>query len=113
MLIQTFSKVLITLDYEANKAFIAEFLCINKSKPQLQCQGHCFLKKQLKKAEQAEQQTAGSNQKKSGDITLFCQPLFSLRPEGAGSVPARYASLYPGAASGRLFAVFHPPQFPV
>jgi len=113
MLIQTFSKVLITLDYEANKAFIAEFLCINKSKPQLQCQGQCFLKKQLKKAEQAEEQTAGSNQKKSGDITLFCQALFALKPAPAPSAPVLPPSLSSGAASGRPFALFHPPRFTV
>ena len=113
MLIQTFSKVFITLDYEANKAFIAAFLCINKSKPQLQCQGHCFLKKQLKKAEQAEQQAAGNNQKKALDIILFCQALFCLPPAQAGREAVDHPGITPGAAAGRLFAIFHPPRFTV
>ena len=35
--------------YEINKPFIAENYCENKAKPQLQCEGQCFLNKNLKK----------------------------------------------------------------
>ena len=113
MLIQTFSKVLVMLNYEANKAYIAAVLCINKSKPELHCQGHCYLKKQLKKAEQTEQQAAGQNQKKSPDLTLYCQALFSLSPALPGTAPAGHPQLIPGVASGRPGAIFHPPRFAV
>lgn len=113
MLIQTFSKVLITLNYEANKGYIAEFLCINKSKPQLACKGHCFLKKQLKKAEQAEQQSAGHNQKKSLEITLFCQALFSLTATPPGHNPIDHPKVIIGAATSSPAAIFHPPPFAV
>lgn len=37
--------------YELNKDYVAEVLCINKDKPELECNGKCYLNKQLKKAD--------------------------------------------------------------
>ncbi|MEZ5018396.1 MAG: hypothetical protein R2800_15150 [Flavipsychrobacter sp.] len=37
--------------YEINKEYIAAELCENKDKPQLQCNGKCYLKKQIDKVE--------------------------------------------------------------
>jgi hypothetical protein len=38
------------IEYEINKKYIAEVLCENKDKPMMHCNGKCYLKKQLKKA---------------------------------------------------------------
>ena len=53
---QTFYPVTIYAFYYGNKNYIAATLCENKNKPQLHCNGKCFIKKQLKKAEQEQQQ---------------------------------------------------------
>jgi len=37
-------------NYLINQNYIAEFLCINKDKPELECNGKCYLAKQLKEA---------------------------------------------------------------
>ena len=42
------------LYYNLNKAYIITRLCENKSNPGLHCNGHCYLSKQLKKAEEGE-----------------------------------------------------------
>ena len=42
------------IEYELNKKYIAEVLCENKDKPEMHCNGHCHLKKQLKKANAME-----------------------------------------------------------
>lgn len=39
--------VLPLLEYVANKDYIAEVLCINKEKVELNCQGKCYLMQQL------------------------------------------------------------------
>jgi len=44
--------------YHLNKQYITNQLCINKSNPSIHCQGHCYLVKQLKRAEQREKQSA-------------------------------------------------------
>ncbi len=38
--------------YEINKQYVATVLCENKAKPQMKCNGKCYLKKQLAKAEE-------------------------------------------------------------
>lgn len=43
------------IEYAVNKDFIAKVLCINKDKPQMNCEGKCHLEKQLKKAEEETQ----------------------------------------------------------
>jgi len=108
MMLQSFSKVLIVLNYQANKNFIAEFLCVNRQKPQLHCEGHCFLKKELNKAEEAQKKSTHQNQK--FEITLFCQNLFRVN-----FIPdIKIKSYLAFKPSCYLFSVllnnFHPPQ---
>lgn len=43
--------VLPLLEYVANKDYIAEVLCVNKEKVQLNCQGKCYLMQQLRAQE--------------------------------------------------------------
>ena len=43
--------------YHLNKEYIVNQLCVNKNNPILHCDGHCYLSKQLKKAEQGEKQS--------------------------------------------------------
>lgn len=42
------------VEYMLNQDYIAEFLCINKDKPKLQCHGKCHLAKQLSKQNENE-----------------------------------------------------------
>lgn len=43
--------------YNLNIKYITEKLCENKSKPELKCNGKCFLKKKLTEADKAEKET--------------------------------------------------------
>ena len=47
--LQTFSKVIIIVNYEVNKDFIVKVLYINKEKPQVHCNGKYYLKKKIDK----------------------------------------------------------------
>ncbi|TWO33707.1 hypothetical protein E1J38_002725 [Seonamhaeicola sediminis] len=42
------------VEYVLNQDYIAEFLCINKDKPELQCNGKCHLAKEIKKQQEQE-----------------------------------------------------------
>ncbi|MBL7692442.1 MAG: hypothetical protein JNM41_12680 [Flavipsychrobacter sp.] len=46
-MLQTFSAAIVVSEYLANKKFIAEKLCENRSRPQLHCNGKCYLKKKI------------------------------------------------------------------
>ena len=45
----------IFLQYEFNKEYIIQNYCVNKNRPQLHCDGKCYLAKKLKAAEQNEE----------------------------------------------------------
>ena len=42
------------VEFAINQDYIAEFLCINKDKPEMACGGKCHLMKQLEKQEKEE-----------------------------------------------------------
>ncbi len=42
------------VEYILNQDYIAEFLCINKDKPELQCHGKCHLAKEIEKQQENE-----------------------------------------------------------
>ena len=42
------------VEFAINQDYIAEFLCINKEKPEMACGGKCHLMKQLEKQEKEE-----------------------------------------------------------
>ena len=60
---QALGKFIIYTDYIINKEYIANNLCVNKSKPILKCNGKCHLAKQLKKQDQKENKSSSSTEK--------------------------------------------------
>ena len=75
VIFQSLSLLYIECEFNLNKTYIAKVLCINRDKPQMHCDGKCFLKKEMNR--NADQQ---SNDQKSintySSIVLFVeQPL--------------------------------------
>ncbi|MCW5907119.1 MAG: hypothetical protein KIS94_04615 [Chitinophagales bacterium] len=54
--------------YQLNKAYITQKLCENKNNAKLNCNGHCYLSKQLKKAEEGEKKQAKNLVKEKDEI---------------------------------------------
>lgn len=67
-----FSRMGIVMYYQANKAYIAKVLCVNKNRPSLHCDGKCYLAKKLKAAEEKEQKQTTERLEKMPEIQLFC-----------------------------------------
>lgn len=59
ILIQTFSKWAVVVEYNLNKNYIATNLCINKARPKLHCNGKCQMMKKL--AEEEKQDSSKNN----------------------------------------------------
>ena len=94
--------------YELNQDYIAEFLCINKDKPEMHCNGKCYLKKEIKK-----QQKEGPDSQKIimenypigfVEITILKSqsPIFQTI-----SSPVCYSNLYRFEYN---ISCFHPPD---
>lgn len=73
MLLQLCNKVGVITWFKINQKHIAEMFCVNKSKPQMACNGKCYLKNKLNKAEKAENTTSG---KSNSNIKLINEELF-------------------------------------
>ncbi len=53
------------VNYVANYDYIVENFCVNKDKPELKCNGQCYLMKQLAKQSNDDQTNPFEKQKKS------------------------------------------------
>ena len=69
--------------YQLNKEYITRVLCKNRDKPQLHCNGHCFLAKKLKAQEEKKDHQTSERVQDLPSIHLFASPLtlfdFSIR----------------------------------
>jgi phosphorylcholine metabolism protein LicD len=62
------------LDFELRKEYIIHNLCENRFKPQLHCDGKCYLAKQLQKV--AEDNARNETQKQSDTVKKIIQEVF-------------------------------------
>lgn len=109
ILIQTFSKWAVVVEYNLNKNYIAKNLCINKAKPKLHCRGKCQMMKKL--AEEEKQNSPADNTTRikihdlvfSDEINKPCLPLITYTTLSYNEEPPilKHEAL--------LTSVFHPP----
>jgi hypothetical protein len=64
------SKLFVYAEFKSNQAYIAATLCENRDRPELNCQGKCYLMKKLKAAEDKEKKQENQAQKKAS-VDLF------------------------------------------
>jgi hypothetical protein len=69
--LQPFSKLWIVVSFKFNQESIAKTLCVKKEIKKNTCQGKCYLKKQLDKADEKEQKQAPTNTKEKVEV-LYC-----------------------------------------
>jgi hypothetical protein len=106
--------ILPVLEYVVNYEYITKVLCINKSKPKLQCNGKCHLMKELAKT--SENQTPISSDKKIANQELevwFFEEIKSYKIasfcfDDNQKTNSNYSNLYFYLNS---VLVFHPPRF--
>jgi len=65
------SSLFVYAEFKTNQKYIAAVLCENKDKPQLNCQGKCYLMKKLKEAEDKEKKQENTSQKKAAYDLFF------------------------------------------
>lgn len=96
------------LGFEANQDYISKELCENKSKPELLCNGKCYLKKQLKQEEEKEQKQERQSQKTQIQDVLVVKPLVFKQYAFAEII--LHVPLSTGMPQSIKESIFHPPQ---
>jgi hypothetical protein len=77
-LLQGFQRLTIIVCFQVNQTYIIDNFCENIEKPELHCNGHCHLKKQLTQATEQEQNIPQNL--KEITSTFYIQPNFSFYP---------------------------------
>jgi len=102
------SGLFVYLGFEANQSYIAKELCENKDKPQLHCEGKCFLKKKLKQAQEKEQKQERQSQKLQIQDAVVSTPL--TFKQYAFAETALHIPFSTGMPKNIKNSIFHPPQ---
>lgn len=100
--------VLPVIDYVINQDYIAEYLCVNKDKPMLNCNGKCYLAKMLQKERDEKKQNLPAIDLKEypiGFVEVFEQH-FGEQAMKKGAIPNL------GSSEPKQFidSIFHPPN---
>ena len=107
-----FSRFLVYAGFEVNQKYIAENLCINKSRPWLHCDGKCYFMRKIKQAEENEKKQTEKDNLNRLEISFFQEPfqLSFISPavleNNNNSFPAyiyQYSSRY-------IETIFRPPK---
>ena len=109
-LVQTGSRYLVMLDFELNQDYIAKNLCENRNKPCCHCNGKCYLKKQLNKADK-ETSNGTTSQKNQEDVLFFAEEKNTVNlPFTEAIITNHFPRNYSFAHQNLYVSVFHPPQ---
>ena len=68
ILLLAFKDVILYLQLEANRDFIAEVFCINKDEPMVMCYGSCYINKTISDNQEKEQHTPNPVKQKKIDF---------------------------------------------
>lgn len=78
LLLQLFSREVIVMSFTLNRDYIAKNLCENRNRPELHCDGKCFLAKKLKAQHEREDRETAERLQNLPMMALFCEDLFSF-----------------------------------
>lgn len=110
-MLHCFSRLGLFVCYQLNKEYIAKVLCINRDKPQMRCQGRCYLAKKIKAQEEQERKAAANSMKAAQELVLFCGELSSFHylPQFTASQP-KLSWYLPSHPDSHPSDVFLPPK---
>ncbi len=100
------------LDYELRKDFIIQNYCVNKDRPELQCDGKCYLAKRLEASQQDDERQA-TNQfvSKFFSIEFHNVEYISVTHELCSTETESPFNFFyqPRTATAAVVKIFHPP----
>ncbi|QLE01440.1 hypothetical protein HX109_07630 [Galbibacter sp. BG1] len=101
--------VLPVFDYVVNHDYIAEYLCINKDRPEMHCDGKCYLMQMLEEENQQKKQNLPAIDLREYPIGFVS--FLSLENTGYSIIPEKKTTLYFNKYSFLAsYKYFHPPS---
>ncbi|WEK17534.1 MAG: hypothetical protein P0Y49_12080 [Candidatus Pedobacter colombiensis] len=108
LLSANFANLFVFAGFELNQKYIAAELCVNKNRPELHCNGKCYLMKKLKQAQDKEQKQERQAQKTQIQDAVVVNPQVFKRYALAETKLHIPGSM--GMPQSIKNSIFHPPQ---
>ena len=108
----SYSLLFVYAGFALNKQYVADNLCINKSRPLLHCNGKCYFMKKVKQAQESEKKQESRDNLNRLDVSYFQEPFRLTLVEPAItdlSLPSSFSYSYQYSNS-YLTAIFRPPK---
>lgn len=111
VLLQTWRREVLVLDYQLNTARITALYCVNKARPQLHCNGKCHLARQLREAGGADKKSPAGVAAATVKYEVLPSPVLAWRLPRRGPQAAQRFPVLPVAACRfeHRAGVFRPP----
>ncbi|HEV7621629.1 MAG TPA: hypothetical protein VGO09_07850 [Flavisolibacter sp.] len=107
LLVQSFSRSVVLINFYAHKEYIAQNLCENRDKPMMKCCGKCFLKKKLTSDKNSQQTNDG---KQLNNPDLFCSQFFINNVLQFPAVTISFVNPDIGTPVDITYPFHHPPS---
>jgi hypothetical protein len=75
LLASSFQRYMVYAGFELNHDYIAKNLCINRNRPWMHCNGHCYFMRKLKEAQDNEKKQAAQDNLNRLEVSFFQQPV--------------------------------------
>lgn len=100
------------VEYALNKSYIAQALCQNKNKPDLQCEGKCHLAKEITKANEAgEKENKPASPRINFDNEFSCLNPAADLENHLSSLCSQFKPAPAAPFTSAVIAdIFHPPR---
>ncbi|MGK6349678.1 hypothetical protein [Parapedobacter sp. DT-150] len=105
---ESISRLLVTAAFELNQRYISEYFCVNKDKPMLHCDGHCYLARKLKEAEDNEKKSEKESHHVNYQPAYITETSVWIFPEP--SIVTHHSAELPFDLPTQLVEIFHPPR---
>lgn len=98
--------------YQLNKDYIARVLCENRSRPELHCNGQCYLAKRLKAQQDKQDKETTERVQNTPSIQLFVESAtaFTFAPSISQPATAHLFTYLIASTSQSLDGLFRPPR---
>jgi hypothetical protein len=110
IMLKTMAAPLVVLHFQSNQAFVAKYLCINRSNEKSGCEGSCQLKKKLKATTETPQQQGQNANHLTASVDFFEfaeEPGFEIN---ATPVKTQFTNGIAYWHAGFSTDIFHPPS---
>ena len=98
------------MSFEFNQLSIIEEFCVNKEKPELNCDGKCYLSEQLNKTSKEKDPEAPAPEIKENNIQLYPIAISSEIDESVINLSTDLRSEEFILPEGYSTSLFHPPE---